>query len=144
MAVRERIFRRSFAAIVFAPYRFRDEAEVAAGLQDSEDFAHVTGQVGPPEVSFNGRDEIEHALRKRNLRHGAVRISDERELSNVHSFFYAAGRFTAQMLRQRVYQACGLLRVACHPTTISDRPRPRLRTGDEVQIGWVVFCRENA
>ncbi len=51
---------------------FRDEEERAAGLQDSEDLAHVTGQMGPPEVRFHGRDEIEHALRKRQLRHRAV------------------------------------------------------------------------
>ncbi len=51
---------------------FRNEEERAAGLQYSEDFAHVARQVGPPEVCFHGRDEIEHALRKRQLRHRAA------------------------------------------------------------------------
>ena len=51
---------------------FHDEDERAARLQDSEDFAHVAGQVGPPAVRFHGSNQIEHAVRKRQLRRGAA------------------------------------------------------------------------
>ena len=59
---------------------FRDADERAARLQDSEDFAHVTGQVGPPEVCFHGSDDIEHAIRKRQLRHRPVPDLDAAEI----------------------------------------------------------------
>ncbi len=67
---------------------FRNEDERAAGLQDSEDFAYVTGQVGPPEVGFHGRDKIEHAVRERQLRHGAVPDLNAAEIypSGIRSF----------------------------------------------------------
>ena len=41
---------------------FRDDDEFTAGLKDPKDFAHVCGQVGPPEVCFHGRDEIEDVV----------------------------------------------------------------------------------
>ncbi len=59
---------------------FRNEDERATGLHDSEDFAYVTGQVGPPEVGFHGRDEIEHAARKRQLRNRATPDLDAAEI----------------------------------------------------------------
>jgi len=70
---------------------FRDQDEPAAGLQDSEGFAHVTGQVGPPEVGFYRCDEIEHAVRKRQLRHRAVPDLDAAELDplRIRSFVAA-------------------------------------------------------
>src|SRR6266403_4808503 len=60
---------------------FRDEHGRATGLQDSEDFAHVTGQVGPPKVGFHGRDEIEHAVRKRQLRN---RTAPDLDAAEIH------------------------------------------------------------
>ena len=57
-------------------------------LQDSEDFAHVTGQVGPPEVCFHGSYQIERAIRKRQLRNRAVPDLDAAEIypSRIRSF----------------------------------------------------------
>src|SRR6266513_3009595 len=57
-----------------------DLDERTAGFHDSENFAHVTGQVGPLEVCFHGRDEIEHAVRKRQLRNRAVPDLDAAEI----------------------------------------------------------------
>jgi hypothetical protein len=51
---------------------FRNEDERAARFQDSEDFANVTGQVGPSEVCFHCCKEIEHAVRKRQFRNRAL------------------------------------------------------------------------
>ncbi len=70
---------------------FRDEDERAAGLQDSEDFAHITGQVGPPEVHFLGSDEIERAIRKRQLRHRAVPDLDAAEVYPLCIRYFCCG-----------------------------------------------------
>lgn len=51
---------------------FRNDDEAAAWLGDAEHFARVAGQIRPPEVSFHGGDEIERAVRKRQLRNRAV------------------------------------------------------------------------
>lgn len=59
---------------------FRDEDERAAGFRDAEDFVHITGQVGPPEVGFHGGDEIEHGVWKRQLRNGGVADLDAAEI----------------------------------------------------------------
>src|SRR5215472_4489521 len=58
---------------------FRNDDEVAAGLGDAEHFAHVARQIRPPEVSFHGSDEIEHAVRKGQLRDRAVADLDPAE-----------------------------------------------------------------
>jgi hypothetical protein len=60
---------------------FRNKDERATWLDDSEDFAHVTGQVGPPEVRFHRRDEIEHAVWKRQLRNRALPDFDATDIN---------------------------------------------------------------
>jgi hypothetical protein len=68
MPVRAAYFSAIREAIVFPSFvDFRDDYELAAELQDSEDFAHVPWQIGPPEVCFHGGGE-----RKRQLRNRAV------------------------------------------------------------------------
>jgi hypothetical protein len=56
---------------------FRNEDERAVGLEDSEDFADITGQVRPPEMCFHGSDEIEHVIRKRRLSREGFRRGPE-------------------------------------------------------------------
>ena len=51
---------------------FRDDYELAAELQDSENFAHVPWQIGPPEVGFHGGGEVERVGRKWQMRNRAV------------------------------------------------------------------------
>src|SRR5690242_17479850 len=51
---------------------FGDDEELALRFQDAEDFAQVSGQVGPPEVRFHRCDEVEHPVGKRQLRHRGV------------------------------------------------------------------------
>ena len=59
---------------------FRDQDDGSAGLRDAEDFTHVSGQVWPPEVCFDGGDEIEHAVRKRQLRNRTVADFDAAQI----------------------------------------------------------------
>src|SRR5215831_13200633 len=47
---------------------FRDNDERAAGLQNSENLAHVARQIGPPEVGLYRSNQIEHGVGKRQLR----------------------------------------------------------------------------
>jgi hypothetical protein len=69
---------------------FGDDDELAAGLEDSKDFAHVSGQVGSPEVGFDGGDEIERVVRKRELRDRAGANFDSPE------FYPACAGYPAQ------------------------------------------------
>lgn len=54
---------------------FRDDDELAAGLEDAEDFAHVRGQAGPPEMSLDSGDEMNMASGKGNWETEAWRTS---------------------------------------------------------------------
>ena len=58
---------------------FRNDDERAAGLADAEDLARVAGQIRPPEMSFHGRHQVEHAVRERQLRNGAKPYLDAAE-----------------------------------------------------------------
>ena len=73
MPVRAEIFFGKLSSYRLRSFiNFRDDDERATGLQDSENFAHVGRQVGPEEVRFHGRGEIEGGVRKWQLRHGAL------------------------------------------------------------------------
>ena len=50
----------------------RNQNKRAAGLQNSKNLAHITRQVRPEKVGLYRRDEIEYAIRIRQLRHRAL------------------------------------------------------------------------
>ena len=70
---------------------FRNHDERAARLRYPENFAHVTVKVGPPEVGFDGRDQVEGALRKWKLRDGALANLDAARLDPLFIYFTGDG-----------------------------------------------------
>src|SRR5262249_47602965 len=42
----------------------RNDDQLASGLKHSADLTHISGQVGPPDVSLHSGDQIEHVTRK--------------------------------------------------------------------------------
>ena len=62
---------------------FRNDDERAAGLGDAEDFAHVAGQIRPPEMSFHGGNEVELAVRERQLRNRTEPYLDAAEIDRA-------------------------------------------------------------
>jgi hypothetical protein len=70
---------------------FRDKNGGAARLGDAEDFAHVAGQVEPPEMGFDRRDQVEGGVWKRELRDRAFADFDAAARDPARVGFLAGG-----------------------------------------------------
>src|SRR5216684_2333576 len=111
---------------------FRDRDELSAGLQHSEDFAHVTRQVRPPEVRFHRGDQIERVRRKRQLRYRSLPDLDTCLIYPLPVDFGGHSHARPGMIDAADFSLCGGRRQLTHRSASA---------ASHVEDGGVLFYR---